>query len=183
MSAIFLLGFMGCGKSAVARHLARDLRLPLIDLDAHIETHLGSSIAAFFASHGEMAFREVETEILRLVSAQNAVISLGGGVPTQEINRDILTQAAREGALVVYLQASASTLAARIRRAPGKRPLIDGEGKLDFDATLARVEELMAQREGFYLQCANFSVYTDQLSIFEVAQKIETVWRGQPDSR
>ncbi len=169
---------MGSGKSAVARHLARGLDWPLIDLDAHIETQIGQSIADFFASRGEDAFRSVETEALRAVCAQKAVVSLGGGVPTREINRQILQNAAKNGALVVYLQTAPATLAARIRRAPGKRPLIDGDGVLDLAATQRRVEELMRQREPFYLQCANFRLETDRLSIAEVAAEIENAWRN-----
>ena len=128
MATLFLLGFMGSGKSAVARHVARGLNAPLIDLDSQIETEIGGSIADFFAEHGENAFRAIETEALRAVCEQNAVVSLGGGVPTREINRQILRGAVERGALVVYLQTAPATLAARIRRAPGKRPLIDGDG-------------------------------------------------------
>jgi len=178
MSALFLLGFMGSGKSAVARHLARGLNLRLIDLDAHIEARIGTSIADFFASQGEEAFRELETEVLRALCDQKAVVSLGGGVPTRAINRDILQSATQKGALVVYLQTAPATLADRIRRAPGKRPLIDGDGHLDFDATRRRVEELMAQRETFYRECANFVVETDRLSIGEVADAIENRWKN-----
>ncbi len=168
---------MGSGKSAVARHLARGLNLRLIDLDAHIEAKIGASIADFFASSGEEAFRAIETETLRGLCEENAVVSLGGGVPTREINRQILQNAIHNGALVVYLQTAPATLAARIRRSPGKRPLIDGEGELDFEATLRRVEELMAQREGFYRECANFVVETDRLSIGQVADAIENEWK------
>lgn len=177
MGAIFLLGFMGSGKSAVARHLARSLRMPLVDLDSHIEMRIGSSIADYFAIHGEDAFRRVETEVLREASKGKAVVSLGGGVPTQEDNRELLQHAAQDGALVAYLQTSPVILASRIRRAPGKRPLIDGDGQLDFDATLRRVEELMEQREGFYRDCANLVVETDDNSILDVARQIEIAWQ------
>ena len=175
--SVFLLGFMGSGKSAVARHLARSLRMPLIDLDSHIEAEIGVSIADFFALQGEEAFREVETRILQGVCTQKAVVSLGGGVPTRETNRHILAKAAQKGALVAYLQTSPTTLATRIRRAPGKRPLIDGEGELDFKATLRRVEELMHARETFYFDCANFVVETNERSISDVAREIEIAWQ------
>ncbi len=168
---------MGSGKSAVARHLARGLDLPLLDLDAHLESQIGCSIADYFALHGEEAFRAVETGALQQVCEQSAVVSLGGGVPTREINRQILLGAVRSGALVVYLQTSPATLAARIRRAPGKRPLIDGDGHLDLEATRRRVETLMREREPFYLECANYRLETDALSISDVATRIETAWR------
>jgi shikimate kinase len=151
--------------------------MPLVDLDTHIEMRIGSSIADYFAFHGEEAFRRVETEVLREVCESDAVVSLGGGVPTQEANRELLHQVAQGGALVAYLQTSPAILATRIRRAPGKRPLIDGDGQLDFESTLRRVEELMAQREGFYRDCANFVVETDDSSILDVARQIEIAWQ------
>lgn len=176
MSAIFLLGFMGSGKSAVARALSRQLDWPLIDLDARIEQEIGVSIAEFFASYGEEAFRQRETRVLSGIPLQNAVVSLGGGVPTRAENREMLQSAARMGAIVVYLEATAQTLAERIRRQPGKRPLIDGAGTLDLDQTRARVEALMDEREAFYRECASFEVRTDEQSIPQIAQVIVARW-------
>jgi shikimate kinase len=119
--------------------------------------------------------------MLREVCGAEAVVSLGGGVPTQPSNRELLQRAAEAGALVVYLQTAPVVLATRIRRAPGKRPLIDGDGQLDFDATLRRVEELMAQRERFYRDCANLVVETDDSSIMEVARQIEDAWKERSE--
>lgn len=182
MSAIFLLGFMGSGKSAVARHLSRALEWPLVDLDALIEARLGTSIADYFVREGEAKFRAVETETLRAISERRAVVSLGGGVPVRAVNREILASAVQNGALVAYLQTSPVILAQRIRRAPGKRPLIDGDGHLDLEATQRRVEELMEQREGFYLRCANMVVQTDLATIAEVARAVELTWRHHADA-
>lgn len=167
---------MGSGKSAVARALSRQLDWPLVDLDARIEQEIGTSIAEFFASRGEESFREVETRVLSEIPMQNAVVSLGGGVPTQLQNRQMLQSAARTGALVVYLQASAPILAERIRRQPGKRPLIDGAGTLDLDQTQARVEALLWEREAFYRECASFEVATDERSIPQIAGVIAARW-------
>ncbi|RYG65981.1 shikimate kinase [bacterium] len=176
MHSIFLLGFMGSGKSAVARNLSKTLKWPLVDLDAAIEREIGATIADYFSSHGEEKFRAIESRVLREVCLEKAIVSLGGGVPTQSENRDILCAAAHSGSLVVYLQTSPQELATRIRRAPGKRPLIDGDGHLDFPATLKRVEALMDEREGFYRQCANLVVETNGRSITQVAREIEAAW-------
>ncbi len=178
MSTIFLLGFMGSGKSAVARALSRQLNLPLVDLDARIEHEIGTSIAQFFDSNGENAFREVETRVLIEVSEEEAVVSLGGGVPTRLQNREMLQTAARKGALVVYLAAQSETLAQRIRRQPGKRPLIDGDGALDLEQTKARVEELLDEREAFYRDCASFEVQTDERTIPQIAGIIADKWNS-----
>jgi shikimate kinase len=182
MSSIFLLGFMGSGKSAVARSLSKALKWQLIDLDTNIEEQIGTSIADYFSSHGEEAFRAVESRVLQQVCTERAVVSLGGGVPTQAVNRQILCDAARRGSLVVYLQTSARELAVRIRRAPGKRPLIDGDGQLDFQGTLLRVETLMKEREDAYLGCANLIVRTDGRSIAQVAKEIQSAWTTHEQS-
>jgi shikimate kinase len=169
---IFLMGFMGSGKSAVARSLARRLRWPIIDLDGLIEARIGCSIAHFFATHGEAKFREIESEILVSVADKHGVISLGGGVPTQAVNREVLKQAGTNGALVIYLRAGSEILAERIRRQPGKRPLIDGDGELDMEATRQRVIDLLEQREPFYMECANNVIETDNLTIPSVCREI-----------
>jgi shikimate kinase len=169
---IFLMGFMGSGKSAVARSLARRLRWPVIDLDGLIETRIRCSIARYFATYGEAKFREIESEILASVADKEGVVSLGGGVPTQLVNRDLLKQAGAAGSLVIYLRAGPDILAERIRRQPGKRPLIDGDGELDMEATRQRVVALLKQREPFYMECANNVIETDNLTIPSVCREI-----------
>lgn len=176
MSAIYLMGFMGSGKSAVARQLSRQLGLPLVDLDQKIEQEIGVSIAEFFALQGEEAFRRVESKALEATKGRIAVVSLGGGVPTRKNNRDFLKNAAREGAFVVYLSANSDVLAGRIRRQPGKRPLIDGEGALDFEATKQRVAALLAERAPLYEETANLVLETSCMGIDEVAQEIAARW-------
>lgn len=172
MKPIFLMGFMGCGKSAVARSLSRQLRVPFIDLDARIERQIGMSIAQFFAEKGEAEFRVLETKHLAQVAIRRGIISLGGGVPMRAENREVLQEAIDGGAMVVYLQTSAPVLASRIRRSPGKRPLIDGDGELSLEDTQKRVEELLAGRESVYLDCASFVVSTDDDTIPDIARYI-----------
>ncbi len=179
MKPIFLMGFMGCGKSAVARSLARQLDLPFVDLDARIERQIGYSIADYFAQHGEEKFREVETRHLSQVANRRGVISLGGGVPMRAENREVLDNAIDNGAMVVYLQTSAPVLAQRIRRSPGKRPLIDGEGELSLEATQKRVEELLEGREEIYLNCASLVVTTDGDAIPDIARRIARAYQEQ----
>ena len=166
------MGFMGCGKSAVARSLSRQLQVPFIDLDARIERQIGCSIARYFADKGEAEFRALETKHLAQVAMRRGVISLGGGVPMRPENRELLDKAIDGGAMVVYLQTSAPVLAKRIRRSPGKRPLIDGEGELSLEETQRRVEELLEGREEVYLSCASFVVSTDDDTIPDIARYI-----------
>lgn len=174
---------MGCGKSAVARSLARQLNVPFVDLDARIERQIGCSIANYFAREGEEKFRELETKHLSQVAGRRGVISLGGGVPMREQNRQVLDGAIDNGAMVVYLQTSAPVLAARIRRSPGKRPLIDGDGELSLADTQTRVEELLAGREEIYLNCASLVVSTDNDSIPDIARRIARAYDDDSQTR
>ena len=166
---IVLIGFMGCGKSSVARELSSLLNIPALDLDAEIERVAGKTVAQIFAQNGEDFFRDLETRTLREVLGQNAIVATGGGVPTGEENRALLK---KSQSLIAYLRTSPRTLATRIRQQPGVRPLIDGGGKLSHRETLYVVEDLLSRREKFYYECATLSLDTDKLSPHQVATQI-----------
>lgn len=173
VGAIVLIGFMGSGKSSVARLLAHDLNREAIDLDKAVEQMTGSAVAQLFATQGEAAFRALETQALQAALQTSRIIATGGGVPTQASNRALLQQAP-PGTYVVYLKAQPHTLATRIRRQPGKRPLIDGRAVLNLEQTQARVEQLLTERATHYEACAHIIVDTDNLRMIEVAQAIVT---------
>lgn len=89
MSRIFLIGFMGCGKTTLGRKLATRLGYTFYDLDHLLEEQAGMSVAEYFSSFGETAFRLAESEILKNTSyGENAVISTGGGLPCFFDNMD-----------------------------------------------------------------------------------------------
>jgi shikimate kinase len=172
---VVLVGFMGCGKSSLARALASRLHIPATDLDHLLEAREGTTIAQIFATRGEEAFRKLETEVLR-DALQNMhtpmIIATGGGIVTREANRALLRQAAKSGVLVVYVKAEPDVLAQRIRRQPGSRPLIDGERILNHEETRARVEEILAVRSPLYEEVANIVVESGTASISEIADEI-----------
>jgi shikimate kinase len=125
--AVFLVGFMGAGKSRVGRALARRLGWRFVDLDRRVEAHAGRSIARMFRESGEAAFRQAETaELKRLLGelkdSSGTVVALGGGVPAQAENRRLL-----RGAQAVFLDVPAGTLWERCRGERGKRPLVEHE--------------------------------------------------------
>ncbi|HEX8236802.1 MAG TPA: shikimate kinase [Abditibacteriaceae bacterium] len=171
---VVLIGFMGSGKSSVARELAQILGCETVDTDAEIERQSGQSIREMFQVAGEDAFRQLESAALRaaLRGTKTLVVSTGGGIVKSAANREVLYAAMRAGVTVVYLRAGAQTLARRIRLQPGVRPLIDGERVLDEAETQQRVAALLAERGALYEACASCIIDTDEHSAREIAQRI-----------
>lgn len=171
-NTIVLIGAMGSGKSHIAREVARLSCRPTRDLDALIVARCGQSVAAVFKEKGEAEFRALETEVLAQALNEGGIIATGGGAVTQETNRRLL---AESGVPIIYLRARAETLASRIRLQPGTRPLIDGDGALDYEQTVVRVQEILDARTPFYEVCAGYTVDTDDRQPRDVAHEIWTV--------
>lgn len=137
---IYLTGFMGVGKSAVGKELARLLRRPFIDLDLSIERAAGSSVASLFARRGEAAFRKLERKaLLRAAKRQGVVVALGGGTLLDPRNR-----ALAEKGFLVSLSCSRSELVRRLGPSRASRPLLAG------GALSARIGKLLTQRRDAY---------------------------------
>lgn len=99
MRKIYLVGFMGCGKSAVGRQLSYALRLPFYDMDKEIVRQQGMSIPEIFEKFGEEYFRNLETEFLKNFRDEACIIATGGGVPMRQENRQIM----RRTGLIFFL--------------------------------------------------------------------------------
>lgn len=146
---VFLIGFMGSGKSTVGRFLARELEMPFVDLDAAIESREGRRVTELFAERGEAAFRAMETDVLAsLQDAEPSLVACGGGIVLSARNRELL------GSLgcVVYLEVTAGEALARIGDVEG-RPLLAAGGP-HVAATL------LAAREGLYRSAADVVIDT-----------------------
>ncbi|MDI1242235.1 MAG: shikimate kinase [bacterium] len=129
---IALTGFMGVGKSSVARHLSSILRCDRLDLDAYIERNTGRTIANIINSDGEAAYRIIETEnLVRALRETHArILSLGGGTWTIPGNRKLL---AGDGVTTVWLESSFEHCWTNISKSRKERPLAknkDGAHKL-----------------------------------------------------
>ncbi|MFS1663819.1 shikimate kinase [Streptococcus sp. zg-JUN1979] len=139
-----LIGFMGAGKSTIAELLDSDY----IDMDSVIAERIGMSIADFFASKGEEAFRQIESQVLEELLESNHVISTGGGVVVSEKNRRLL---AKHGE-TVYLKAPFETLYERIGADTSNvRPLFVNNSKADFKA-------IFEGRQDWYEEASNIVV-------------------------
>src|SRR5690242_1837460 len=121
---IFLIGFMGCGKTHWGRQLGQKLNMPFFDLDEKIVEHEEKSIAAIFEKEGEEYFRLVEKDLLHLISEshESFVMACGGGTPCFYNNIDYLK---RQGT-VVWINCSTECLYQRLKKEKIQRPIIAG---------------------------------------------------------
>lgn len=144
---IFLIGFMGSGKTTTGRKLASRKGLPFVDLDQKIEEKFNLSVQEIFELHGENAFREEESRQLRTYKKGSAIISLGGGTPCSEENIKFII----ENGISVYLKMDAAYLTNRLENAKIKRPLLKKYYGNPDSMTLF-IEDLLEQREYYYNQ-------------------------------
>lgn len=143
---IFLIGYMGSGKSTFGKKLANKLGYEFIDLDHRIESQSGKSINEIFESEGENGFRSLESKVLHQQAELNrVVISVGGGTPC--FNNNMKTML--ESGLTIYLELTPKSLFDRLKNAKAKRPII--KDKTD-DQLLAFIEQHLNERIPFYSQ-------------------------------
>ena len=141
---IFLLGFMGSGKSTTGKKLALHLNWSFIDLDEKIEQTTGMEIRDIFSEKGEAFFRKIESDTLQgMASESNAVISTGGGTPCFGDNMDFML---RTG-LTVYLRMTPARLKSRLAGTSEHRPLLKDIGK---DGLQEYITAKLAEREKWY---------------------------------
>jgi shikimate kinase len=118
---VYIIGFMGSGKSTAGRKLAASLGWAFIDLDRKIEEVAGKTIPQIFSDEGEGKFRELETSVLQsLKSELNTVISTGGGTPCHGDNMDLML----DSGITIYLKMTPEQLTSRLMESTGQRPLL-----------------------------------------------------------
>lgn len=153
-----LLGFMGAGKSTIARGLDPDY----LDMDALIEKRLGMSIAEFFAEKGEAAFRQIESEVLAELLQRDQVVSTGGGVVISQRNRDLL----KTNSDNIYLKADFETLYQRISTdKDNQRPLFLNNSKEELAA-------IFQERQAWYEEVASRILDVTELSPEEIIEEL-----------
>lgn len=144
MKRIFLIGYMGVGKTTAGRELAKVMGLEFIDLDHFIQNRYNKTIAQLFEDGGELKFREIENKILKEVAEfENVVVSTGGGAPCFFDNIEIMNAAG----ISIYLKASPELLSARLNTCKEKRPLIKDKDEKEM---LEFVSTNLEKREPFY---------------------------------
>ena len=165
---IVLIGFMGAGKSTIARTLSDMYGLEVVEMDQLISQRENMSIPEIFESRGEEYFRDLETELLiELQNRKNVVISCGGGVPMRERNVAEMKKNGR----VALLSASPEVILERVKDSH-ERPVIEGNKTVEY------ISSLMEKRREKYMAAADFIVDTDKKSAEEICRDSITFERS-----
>ncbi|MEA3480091.1 MAG: shikimate kinase [Bacteroidota bacterium] len=169
---LFIVGFMGAGKTTIGRSLAKKLKYKFVDLDELFEDKFHFSIANFFDRFGEDKFREFEHQLLKqtIIEHDDLIISTGGGTPCFYDNMDIMNK----NGLTLYIRMHEHSLKHRLLRSRRRRPVLPG---LREDEMEAFINKLMEYREPIY-QRANFTVKGEDLDIDEIVSLIQTEVSG-----
>ena len=145
---IILTGFMGTGKSTVGRLLAEKIGYRFVDTDTLIEQQTKATISEIFATQGEKTFRQLETDLVKKLAAENRqVIATGGGLV---LNQDNVAELSRTGQ-IFCLTASAEDILQRVTRQGDTRPLLQDENPLQ------KITSLLQQRDHVYRQFQQLS--------------------------
>ena len=163
---IILLGYMGSGKSTVAKELARELNLPFLDLDDYIIEKEKKSIKEIFETKGEIYFRLQESKYLKEVIEKevDTILALGGGTPCYGQNMELIKKTAKS----FYLKGSISTICQRLRSEKQQRPLI---ASLNDEQLTEFVAKHLFERRNFYDQ-ADQTITIDNKSVDDLVKEL-----------
>lgn len=152
---VFLVGFMGCGKSTFGRKLAKQLGWDFVDLDDYIEEQESSTISDIFSKYGEAYFRKLESEALKSSEGWgNTIVSTGGGTPCFNNNISLINKLG----LSVYIKLAPEVLQARLEGEKNKRPLL---ADLDNEKLLEFITNKLLERSSDYEKSSIVFDYSD----------------------
>lgn len=163
---LYLIGFMGVGKTTIGKQIAALNKVIFIDTDSQIEKETSKSIKEIFETDGEIAFRKLETDTIRSID-RKAIIACGGGLPAHNNNIEYL----KHKGTVIFLKASTETLIKRLEKNKNKRPLIS---KLTNDKLLEFIRKILKEREKTFKQ-ADYTIETDNKTVKEVLREINSL--------
>lgn len=162
------MGMMGTGKTAAGRVAASRLGVEFADTDELIVAGARRTIEELWESEGEVAFRDLERKVVGDLAGFDGIVATGGGVVLDPTNREVIGQGT-----VVWLRASPSALVERLGRGR-ERPLLSKASS----GLAGAVSRLLQERGDLYRSLADHEIDTENLDVDEVANRIESLWRG-----
>lgn len=159
---IFLIGFMGCGKSTMARMLSERTGMELVEMDETIEAEAGMSINKIFEKYGEEHFRDLESQLItRIAEKGGVVVSCGGGAILRTQNVETM----KKNGTIVYFSATPETIYKRVKNSTN-RPLLNGNMNVEYIASL------MEKRLPRYLAAADITIEVDGKEKVEILDEL-----------
>ena len=159
---IFLIGFMGAGKSTIARNLQRKLNFPLVEMDERIVREQGMSINDIFEKYGEDHFRDIESDLILAIGREGAsIVSCGGGVVVRPQNVENMKKTGK----IVFLKATPETIYERVKNSTD-RPILNGHMNVEY------IAQLMEKRRALYESAADITIETDGKTKEEICDEI-----------
>ncbi|MFC0522633.1 shikimate kinase [Pontibacillus salicampi] len=162
MKTIFLIGFMGSGKSSIGEALAKQINKPSLDSDKLVEEVNQETIPAIFNREGEAGFRVKETSALERAAMKDAVISTGGGIVERPQNKVIMNQ----NGIIIYLHTAFETIVDRLKE-DETRPL--------WNQDLEKRKALYEKRLPRYKEWADYVIQTDDMDVEAIVEKINSL--------
>jgi shikimate kinase len=160
VGAIYLIGFMGAGKTTIGKELANFLQLPVIDTDVEIEKIEGKKISDIFAEQGEEYFRELETNVLKELPTTNAIITTGGGIIKSEKNQQWM----KKHGTIVFLYATPEEITKRLQSDVTRPLLLQNKQKA--------IDLLYKERLPIYESICDLLVDTTEKDVTTIANEI-----------
>ena len=157
---IFLIGFMGAGKSTIARSLQKSLKFPLVEMDERIVREQGMSINEIFEKYGEDHFRQIESDLI-LGDEDASIVSCGGGVVVRPQNVENMKKSGK----IVFLKATPETIYERVKNSTD-RPILNGHMNVEY------IAQLMEKRRALYEGAADITIETDGKTKEEICSEI-----------
>ena len=166
MTRIFLIGYMGAGKTTLGKAFAREMNLSFVDQDWYIEERFHKTVQEIFAERGEQGFRELERQMLHEIAEfEDVVISTGGGAPCFYDNMDFMNLKGD----TVFLNVTPEVLFSRLKMASQNRPILRGKSNEELKAFIAKT---LQKRAPFYSK-AKYIFNADELEdIYQIKSSV-----------
>lgn len=159
---IFLIGFMGAGKSTIAKLLKEKLDMKLVEMDARIVEEQGMTINDIFSKYGESHFRDIESQLILTIGNEGeTVVSCGGGVVVRSENTDYM----KKNGTIIFLSAKPETIYERVKDS-NDRPILNGHMNVEY------IAELMEKRRALYEAAADIRIETDGKDADSICEEI-----------